>query len=95
MQRQYYFYIMTNSTNVAVYTGMTNDLKRRVFQHREKMVEGFTKRYDIGKLVYYECCQDVRSAIEREKQIKSWSRARKNSLVVGLNPRWRDLYDEL
>ena len=95
MQKQYYVYILTNHTNVAVYTGMTSDLKKRVYQHREKMVEGFTKRYDIDKLVYFEVFDDVRSAIHREKQIKDTSRARKNSLVDRTNPAWRDLYEEL
>lgn len=95
MQKQYYVYILTNRTNVAVYTGMTSDLKKRVYQHREKMVEGFTKKYNIGKLVYFEVFDDVRSAIHREKQSKDTSRAKKNSLVDRTNPAWRDLYEEL
>jgi len=87
--------MMTNSINSVLYTGMTNDLKRRTFEHREKLAEGFTKKYNVNKLVYYEFTCDVESAIIREKQIKSWSRARKVNLVNGMNSGWLDLYDEL
>jgi putative endonuclease len=79
----------------VTYTGVTNDLKRRIYQHKSKPSEGFTIRYNIGKLVYYEICQDVRSAIEREKQIKSGSRKDKVELVNSINKDWRDLYEEL
>ena len=95
MERQYYIYIMTNQRNTVLYTGVTNDLKRRCFEHREKLVEGFTSRYNITKLVYYEVCQDVVAAIGREKQIKGGSRAKKVALVNNMNPGWKELYDEI
>lgn len=86
---------MTNQNNTTIYTGITNNLKRRVFEHKEKLVEGFTKRYNIIKLVYYEVVGDVSSAILREKQIKGGSRAKKIALIKGLNKGWKDLYNEL
>ncbi len=95
MERQYYIYIMTNQRNTVLYTGITNDLKRRCFEHKEKLVEGFTSRYNITKLVYYEVCQDVVAAISREKQIKGGSRAKKVALVNNMNPGWKELYDEI
>jgi putative endonuclease len=95
MERQYYIYIMTNQRNTVLYTGVTNDLKRRCFEHREKLVKGFTSRYNITKLVYYEVCQDVVAAISREKQIKGGSRAKKVALVNKMNPDWKELYDEI
>ncbi len=72
MNRQYYIYIITNKTNRVLYTGVTNDLKRRVYEHKNKLVEGFTKKYNVRKLVYYEICDDIEGAIAREKQIKGW-----------------------
>jgi putative endonuclease len=93
--RYYYVYIMTNKHNTVLYTGVTNDLKRRAWQHREKWVEGFTKRYNVTKLVYYEVCDDVRAAIAREKQLKGGSRQKKIDLVNSMNSGWRDLYDDL
>jgi len=95
MNRQYYVYIMTNKTNNVLYTGVTNDLKRRVFQHKEKMVEGFTKKYNIIKLVYYEIHDTPTSAIKREKQIKGGSRLKKIKLINEMNQDWRDLYEEI
>ncbi|MBF8264456.1 MAG: Excinuclease ABC C subunit domain protein [Dehalococcoidia bacterium] len=94
-EREYYIYILANSTNVAVYTGVTNDLKRRVWEHKEKFVMGFAEKYDIDKLVYYEMFGDPEEAILREKQLKAGSRAKKNRLVESMNPQWRDLYDEI
>ncbi len=94
-ERQYYVYIMTNKRNTVLYTGITNDLKRRVYEHKAKLVEGFTKKYNINKLIYYEVSGNVESAILREKQIKGGSRAKKIQLVNGMNSRWKDLYDEL
>jgi putative endonuclease len=91
MNRQYYVYIMTNKTNRVLYTGVTNDLKRRVYEHKEKLVEGFTKRYNVDKLVYYEVCEDIENAILREKQIKGWLRGKKIDLIESTNPEWRDL----
>jgi putative endonuclease len=86
---------MTNAKHTALYTGVTNDLKRRVWEHKEKFVEGFTKRYHIELLIYYEMCGDVISAISREKQIKAGPRKKKIELVNSMNSEWRDLYGEL
>ena len=94
MQQQYWVYILTN-TSGTLYVGVTNNLIRRVYEHRNKLADGFTKRYNITRLVYYEATNDIMSAIEREKQIKGWTRARKLELVKTVNPKWRDLYGEL
>ena len=92
----YYVYILASTTNTTIYTGVTNDLLRRVHEHKNSAdPHSFTSRYHIHKLVYFEETPDVRSAIEREKQIKSWSRDRKNQLVDSTNPSWRDLYYSL
>ena len=80
---------------MVLYTGVTGELQRRVYEHREKLLPGFTSRYNVSKLVYYECAEDPSSAIAREKQIKAGSRRKKIDLVTGLNPRWRDLFDDL
>jgi len=93
--RRYYTYIMTNQRNTVLYTGVTNDLRKRVHEHKEKLVDGFTKRYNITKLVYYEIFDDVENAIVREKQIKSGSREKKVKLIDAMNKEWRDLYEEL
>ncbi len=93
--RQYAVYILTNPASTVLYTGVTNDLKRRTYEHRENVVDGFTKRYNVHRLVYYEICGDVTSAIAREKQIKAGSRKKKMALVDAFNPSWRDLYFEL
>jgi len=95
MADQYYVYIMTNKRNTVLYIGVTNDLKRRVYEHKEKMADGFTKKYNITKLVYYDVCEEIQSAISREKQLKAGSRQRKIELVNGVNKEWRDLYEEL
>jgi putative endonuclease len=95
MGRQYYIYIMTNKNNTVLYTGITNDLKRRVYEHKEKLVKGFTKKYNINKLVYYKFYTNAESAILREKQIKGGSRAKKIELVTKMNPGYKDLYDDL
>ena len=87
---QYYVYILTNSKR-TLYTGVTNDLTRRVYEHKHKLVDGFTQRYNISWLVYYEATSDVESAIAREKQIKGWLRRKKVALIESANPRWRDL----
>ena len=92
----YYVYILANATNVTVYTGVTNDLPRRMYEHRFHVdPESFTAKYNVTKLVYFEDTGDVTSAIAREKQIKSWSRARKNKLIESKNPRWDDLYESI
>ena len=89
--RQYYVYVLTNKSNKVIYIGVTNNLERRMFEHKNKLVEGFTKRYNLTKLVYYEVTEDVESAIKREKQLKNWHRDWKISLVNQLNPEWEDL----
>ena len=91
----YYVYILTNKTNRVLYTGVTNDLKRRIYEHRNKLADGFTKKYNVYKLVYFDYTTDVRSAISREKQIKGWTRAKKEALIDEFNPEWQDLYDVL
>ncbi|MEW6143147.1 MAG: GIY-YIG nuclease family protein [Chloroflexota bacterium] len=91
MGQQYYVYIMTNKWNTTLYTGITSDLRKRVYEHKEKLVDGFTKRYNINKLVYYESCGDVENAVMREKQIKRYRRARKIKLIESVNPQWSDL----
>lgn len=93
--KSYFVYILTNRGNTVLYTGVTNNLVRRVYEHREKLLEGFTKRYNINKLVYYETFDSINDAIAREKQIKAGSRQKKLDLIRGLNPDWKDLYGEL
>ncbi|MGH2363007.1 MAG: GIY-YIG nuclease family protein [bacterium] len=95
MKRQYYIYIMTNQGNTTLYTGVTNDLKKRAYEHRAKLVDGFTKRYNLCKLVYYEVFDDIENAILREKQIKAGSRQDKVQLINQMNSEWKDLYEEL
>ena len=90
MPRQFCVYIMTNRSG-TLYIGVTNDLVRRVYQHKTKQVEGFTKRYHVNQLVYYEAGVDIREAITREKQLKTWSRPKKLALINSLNPKWSDL----
>ena len=89
--RSYYVYILTNDWGNVMYIGMTNDLERRLFEHKHELVPGFTQRYHVHKLVYFEETPDVRSALEREKQLKGWTRKRKNELVESVNPAWKDL----
>ncbi len=95
MNKQYYVYIMTNKGNRVLYTGVTNDLQRRVYEHKNKLVKGFTKKYNVIKLVFYEVCDDIESAILREKQIKGWLRKKKIALIESINPEWRDLSTEI
>jgi putative endonuclease len=87
-----YVYLLSNTHNNVLYTGVTSNLIRRVYEHKNKMQPGFTKKYNVDKLVYYEMCSDILVAIAREKQIKGWSRAKKNDLVNTLNIEWADLY---
>ena len=89
--KEYYGYIMTNRYNNVMYIGITNDLKRRVYEHKTGVFEGFTKKYDVHKLVYFEKCHEVTDAIKREKQLKSWRREKKNALVEEVNPDWKEL----
>ena len=86
-----FVYLMTNSTRVVLYTGVTNHLERRVWEHRNQTVEGFTKRYHVNRLVYYEQFSDPREAIAREKEIKGWRRSKKEALIALMNPLWNDL----
>jgi len=88
--KEYYVYIMTNKSR-TLYTGVTNDLRRRVFEHKHHLVDGFTKKYNITKLVYYEETNDIREAITREKQIKGWLRKKKIALIESINAGWKDL----
>ena len=93
--RAYYVYILANRIGGTLYIGVTNDLVRRVYEHREGLVEGHTKRYRIHQLVHFETFSDVRDAIQREKNIKGWPRAWKTRLIAEHNAAWRDLYDEI
>jgi len=90
-ERLYYVYLLTNWNNSVMYIGVTNDLKRRVYEHQNKLVKGFTEKYNINKLVYFEQTNDVITALTREKEIKKWRREKKNSLVISGNPEWNDL----
>ena len=92
MSKQYYVYILTNYTNTVLYTGVTNNLVRRVYEHKQKLVKSFTSKYNVDKLLYYETCGDSLGAIAREKQIKAGSRKKKVDLINALNPEWKDLY---
>lgn len=89
----YFVYMMSNTRNTIIYTGVTNDLVRRVYEHRERLVAGFTKRYNVEKLVYYESFTDPGNAITREKALKGSSRSRKIKLIESTNPTWRDLWE--
>ena len=91
----YCVYIMTNEWNTTFYIGFSSDLKSRAYVHREKIAEGFTKRYNLTKLVYYECGEDKEGALAREKQLKHWNRAKKIALIKKVNPNFKDLYDRL
>lgn len=93
--KQYWAYILTNYTNTVLYTGVTNDLERRVCEHKHKLIKGFTKQYNLYKLVYFEVFSAINDAIAAEKQIKGWTRARKVALIESMNPRWLDLTTEL
>ena len=95
MQKQYYIYITANKLNNVLYTGMTNNLLRRMDEHKNKLVRGFTERYNVNKLIYYEIFSDAYSAITREKQIKNLLRRKKIDLVKSINPDFKDLSDVL
>ena len=95
MDKRGYIYIMTNKNNTVLYTGVTSDLKKRVYQHKKGLIAGFTKKYNAFKLVYFEVYEEIDPAIEREKQIKAGSRQKKIDLIDSKNPEWRDLHDEL
>lgn len=90
----YYVYIITNKSNSSLYVGVTNNLERRLFEHKNKLVDGFSKRYNLNKLIYFEETSDINSAIEREKQIKAYSRLKKESLIFYQNPTKKDLSED-
>jgi len=94
VSRQYFVYILTNKTNRVLYTGVTNNLERRIYEHQNALFEGFSKKYNLKKLVYYETTNDINSAINREKQLKNWHRDWKINLVNQFNPEWKDLSKE-
>ena len=92
MYTESYVYLLANKHNNVLYTGVTSDLIRRVYEHKNKLVKGFTQKYNVDRLVYFEACENIVVAIEREKQIKGWSRKKKDDLMNALNPVWDDLY---
>ncbi len=93
--KDYYVYIMTNKICSVLYIGVTGNLVRRVYEHKNKLIEGFTKKYSINKLVYFETTENIKDAIRREKQLKGWRRDRKNNLIEQKNPLWKDLYEDI
>jgi putative endonuclease len=93
--KQYYVYMMANPGNTVIYTGVTNDLPRRVSEHKQKIIKGFTEKYNVTKLVYYEIYEDIKYAIAREKQIKAGSRMKKEALINNVNPAWDDMTEKL
>jgi putative endonuclease len=95
MEKQYFVYMLTNQRHTVLYTGVTSDLQKRIYQHRNKLVRGFTGRYNVDKLVYYEVLDSPYNAISREKQIKGGSRQKKIDLIDGMNLQWLDLYEGL
>lgn len=93
-EKIYYVYLLTNWNHRVIYVGVTNNLQRRIYEHKNKIIQGFTEKYNINKLVYFETAIDIRAAIAREKQIKRWRRAKKTRLVETVNPDWLDLSEE-
>lgn len=94
-QKEYWVYILAGGFNGTLYIGVTNDLKRRIFEHKNNLVKGFTEKYDVHCLVYFENTVDINSALNREKQLKRWKREWKIRLIDEFNPKWKDLYDEI
>ena len=92
---QYFVYILTNIRNTVLYVGITNNLIRRIYEHKNKIVKGFTEKYNLTKLVYYEIFEDPLNAIAREKAIKNLLRRKKEQLIKSVNPEWKDLYEEI
>jgi len=90
--KQYFVYMLTNKSNKVIYIGVTNNLERRMYEHKNKIIDGFTKKYNLTKLVYFETTDSIESAIRREKQLKNWHRDWKVKLINDFNPDWRDLY---
>lgn len=95
MQKQSFVYILFNKSDGVLYTGITSDLVKRVFEHKSKVIKGFTQKYNVDKLGYYEVFEDIEQAILREKQIKAGSRKKKIELIESINPEWRDLYEDI
>ena len=93
-ENHYYVYLVTNWNHRVIYVGVTNDLARRLYEHQNKLIKGFTEKYNVNKLVYFEETTDVRRALEREKEIKKWRREKKDALVLSVNPEWKDLSNE-
>jgi putative endonuclease len=93
-EKNYYVYVLTNWNNKVMYIGVTSNLERRVHEHKEKLVSGFTQKYNVIKLVYFEHTSDILSALNREKEIKKWRRSKKNKLVEKANPSWDDLSED-
>lgn len=91
---QYFVYMLTNWNDKVMYIGVTNNLERRLYEHKNELIDGFTKTYHVHKLVYFEETSDVNAALEREKQMKRWRREKKNALVETMNPTWRDLSED-
>ncbi|MBU4484209.1 GIY-YIG nuclease family protein [bacterium] len=94
MLKRYFVYIMASQRNGTLYIGVTNDITRRIYEHKNDLIKGFTKKYKVHLLVYYEEMNDVNAAITREKQLKKWKRSWKLRLIEDLNPEWKDLYEE-
>jgi putative endonuclease len=95
MPRKGYLYILASRRNGTLYVGVTSDLVKRIGEHRQKLVEGFTKKYEVTDLVYYEAFEEIRDAIVRERQVKEWKRKWKTDLIQSVNPYWRDLYEDI
>ncbi len=95
MDKQYFIYILSNFLHMVLYIGMTNNLCKRVWEHKQELVPGFTQKYHVHNLLYYELFSDPLSAIEREKQLKKWNRSKKNALIMKMNPNLKDLYSSL
>jgi len=95
MKKQYCVYILTNKWGTVLYIGITSNLPKRIWEHKNKIVKGFTEKYNLNKLVYYEIHEDVNEAIKKEKQIKKWRRTWKINLIQKNNPEWKDLYNDL
>jgi putative endonuclease len=93
--KTYFVYCLSNTNNRVLYIGMTNDLLRRVYEHKHHLVSGFTAKYNVTRLIYFEQTNDAQSAIRREKQLKGWRREKKENLINQFNPEWKDLYPEL
>ena len=91
--KEYYVYILSNEINAVLYVGVTNDVMRRVYEHKNKLLKGFTNRYNVTKLIYVENCQDIRDALAREKQLKRWRKEKKINLIRTQNPDFKDLYN--